>query len=159
MITLVRFLSRKLTGTWAAWEPREEHPGGLARCFLNFISGLGVEGSLVTRWWIFAISCMRHLLVFQCKGIWGAEDKFLLNEEVSGRVMILWEAVSNELKSDDWIISFPKGWLEPSVPSRQDISSNSSEFGLFSWSGKSERWRGLQKYCRLDSCLVSESSL
>ena len=35
MITFVWFWLRKFTvaGTWVAWEPRKEHPGGLARCF------------------------------------------------------------------------------------------------------------------------------
>ena len=45
IITLVRFLSRKLmvAGTWAAWEPRKEYPGGCTWCFFNSTSGLELQ--------------------------------------------------------------------------------------------------------------------
>ena len=51
--------------------------------------------------------------------------------------------MSVKLESDDCVISVPKGQLKPSVPARQDISSNLSKFGLFGWLGKLEHLRGL----------------
>ena len=149
IITLVRFLSRKLmvAGTWAAWEPRKEHPGGCAWCFLNSTSRLNPEELLEIEWWTLAISQARRLRVFRFRGILGVKDRFLLEKEGSGARSTLKELVSNEFKSEGWVISPPKSRLIPLVPSRLDISSNDSELGLLSWLGKSECWRGLQKSC------------
>ena len=111
IITLVRFLSRKLTvaGTWAAWEPRKEHPGGRAWCFLNSTSGLDPEELLEIEWWTLAISQARHLRVFWFRGILEVEDRFLLEKEGSGTGSTLKELVSDKFKSEGWVISAPKG--------------------------------------------------
>ena len=132
IITLVRFLSRKSTvaGTWAAWEPRKEHPGGRAWCFLNSTSGLDPEELLEIEWWTLAISRARRLRVFRFRGIFGVEDRFLLEKEGSGVRSTLKELVSNEFESEGWVISAPKGRLIPLVSSRLDVSSNDSELGL-----------------------------
>ena len=140
IIILVRFLARKLTvaGTWAAWEPRKEHPGGHAWCFLNSTSGLDLRELLEIEWWTLAISWARHLRVFWFKGILGVIEKSLLEKEGSRARSTLKELVSNDLESKGWIISTPKGRLIPSFPSRLDVSSNDSELGLLGWLGRSE---------------------
>ena len=65
IITLVRFWLRKLmvARTWAAWEPRKEHPGGHTWCFFNCTSGLEPGELLEIKWWTLPISRARHLLV------------------------------------------------------------------------------------------------
>ena len=67
IMTLVRFLSRKLTvaGTWAAEEPRKEHPRGRAWYFLDSTSGLDLGELLEIEWWTLANSWARHLLAFK----------------------------------------------------------------------------------------------
>ena len=149
IIILVRFLLRKWTvaGAWSAWEPRKEHPGGHAWCFFSSTSGLELAGLLEIEWWTLAISRVRCLQVFQFKGILGVIDKSLLEKEGSGERSTLYELVSNDLESENRVIFIPKGRLKPLVPSRLDVSSNDSKLGLFSWLGRSECWRGLQKSC------------
>ena len=146
IITLVRFLSRKLTvaGIWAAWDPRKEHPGGHTWCFLNFTSGLDPGELLEIEWWTLAISQARHLRVFWFKGILGVVDKSLLEKEGSKVRPTLKELVSDEFESEGWVFSTPKGRLIPLVSSRLDVSSNDSKLGLLSWLGRSECWRCLQ---------------
>ena len=126
IITLVRFLLRKLmvAGTWAAWEPRKEHPGGCAWCFLNSTSGLEPGELLEIEWWTLAISQARCLWVFWFKGISGVIDKSLLEKEGSRVRSTLKELVSNELESEGWVISTPKDMLIPSVPSRLEMIPN-----------------------------------
>ena len=53
IITLVRFLLRKLmvARTWAAWEPRKEHPWGHSWCFLISTSGLEPGDLSKIEWW------------------------------------------------------------------------------------------------------------
>ena len=160
IITLVRFLSRKLTvaGTWVAWEPRKEHPGGRAWCFFNSTSGLELVELLEIEWWILAISQVTSLWVFQFKEIFGVVDKSLLEKVGSRARSTLKELVSDKFEFKGWVISAPKGRLIPSVPSRLDVSSNDSELGLLSWLGRSECWRGLQKSCWLVPSSESDSN-
>ena len=159
IITLVRFLSRKLmvAWTWAAWEPRKEHPGGHAWCFFTSTSGLEPGELFEIEWWTLAISQARCLWVFRFKEIFGVVDKSLHEKEGSRVRSTLKELVSNEFESEGWVISTPKGKLIPLVPSRLGVSSNDSELGLLSWLGRSECWRGLQKYCWSVSSSESDS--
>ena len=103
------------------------------------------------------ISRARHLGVFRFKGIFGVVDKSLLEKEGSRVRLTLKELVSDDLEFKGWIISAPKGKLIPSVPSRLDVSSNYSKLGLLSWLERSERWRGLQKFCWSMPASKSES--